>query len=427
MYYLLFLIYLIVFCVIINKIPFVKKAGLSSKLTALLFLYRIIGAISIGYISYEFAPESDYWSLHSEGILEHEILKSNPKLFLKSLFPLNNDFHVNDFHVNDFFSTTNSFWNELRNNIIIKLLAAFNFISFGNYYINALFINIFAFLGSVGLYRTLLHIYKERNNLLIFCCFLIPTTIYFSAGVHKDAIVFGALGLYSFALYFIVEEGFSYKKLVLLLTNFLILMLMRNFLLLALIPATIGFLLLKKYAISNTKILISFLVVGLAFFITAENCFPNLHPLKIITQRKTDFDNLKTANSQLDRFELKPILSSFLKNSPTALNHGFLRPYICETKNIFSFLLSLELLLFEALILIAVYFYYKNRNIQKQHFHRFLFYMLLISGIMIVTTGFIVPNYNSIARYRSLFLPYLITPILMRVYLIQKSKIKIEN
>ena len=199
---------------------------------------------------------------------------------------------------------------------------------------------------------------------------------------------------------------------------------MRNFLLLALIPATIDFLLSKKYAVSNTKILISFLFIGLVFFITAENVFPNLQPLKIITHRKADFDNLKTANSNLGSFELKPTLSSFLKNSPTAINHGFLRPYIWETKNIFSFLLGLELLLFEALILIAVYFYFKNRNKQKQHFHFLLFYMLLIAGIMIFTTGFIVPNYNSIARYRSLFLPYLLTPILMRFYLIQKSKVK---
>jgi len=408
-----------VFCIIINKIPFVKKAGLSSILIGLLFLYRIIGAISIGWISYKFAPQNDYWSLHNEGLLEFEILKSNPKLFLKGLLPV--DFNAD---INSVFSTTHSYWNELRNNIIIKLLAVLNFISFGNYYINALFLNVFAFLGSVGLYRTLLHIYKEKNNLLIFCCFLIPTTIYFSAGVHKDAIVFGALGLYSYALYFIMEEGFSYKKLILLLTIFLILMLMRNFLLLALIPATIGYILSKKYGISNTKILISFLVIGLAFFITAENFFPNLQPLKIITQRKADFANLKTANSQLDSFNLKPTLSSFLKNSPTALNHGFLRPYIWQTKNIFSFLLGLELLLFEALILTAVYFYFKNRNKQKQHFHLFLFYMLLIAGIMIVTTGFIVPNYNSIARYRSLFLPYLITPILMRLYLDQKSKLK---
>ncbi len=415
--YLFFFIYLIVFCVLINYIPFVKKAELSSKLIGLLFLYRIIGAVSIGWISYKYAPQNDYWSLHNEGLIEFNLLKSNPSFFLKGLLPIG--YNTN---VNSFFSTNHSYWNELRNNIIIKLLAVLNFISFGNYYINALFINGFAFLGSIGLYRTLLHIYKEKNNLLIFCCFLIPTTIYFSSGVHKDVIVFGALGLYSYALYFMVEEGFSYKKLVLLLSNFLILMLMRNFLFLALIPATIGFLLSKKYAVSNTKISIAFLVIGLALLTTADNFLPNLQPLKIITNRKTDFDNLKTANSQLDNFELKPTLSSFLRNSPTALNHGFLRPYIWETKNVFSFLLSLELLLFESLILIDVYFYFKNRNLQKQHFHRFLFYMLLISGIMIVTTGFIVPNYNSIARYRSLFLPYLITPILMKLYLIQKSK-----
>jgi len=405
--------------VLFNKIPFVKKAGLSTTLIGLLFLYRIIGAISIGWISYKFAPQNDYWSLHNEGLLEFELLKSNPKLFFKALLPLDSNFQFNDF-----FSTSHSYWNELRNMIIIKLLAVLNFISFGNYYINALFINAFAFIGSIGLYRIFVHLYKEKNNLLIFCCFLIPTTIYFSAGIHKDAIVFGALGLYSYALYFMAEEGFSYKKLILFISSFLILVLMRNFLLLALIPATIGFLLSKKYRISHFKILITIFVLSIISIFITENFFPKFQPLQIITQRKIDFDNLKTANSQLDSFDLKPTLSSFFKNSRIAFDHGFLRPYIWETNNIFSFLLSIELFILEVLILMWLFFSLKYGHFKKQQFQPFLFYMLLLAVIMIVTTGFIVPNYNSIARYRSLFLPYLITPILMQLYLIQKSKLK---
>jgi hypothetical protein len=417
--YLFFFIYLIVFCVFINKIPFVKKAGLGSKLIGILFLYRIIGAVSIGWISYKFAPENDYWSLHNEGLIEFNLLKSNPSFFLKGLLPFGYNLDVNSF-----FSTTHSYWNELRNNIIIKFLALLNFMSFGSYFINALFINVFAFLGSIGLYRTLVHIYKEKNNLLIFCCFLIPTTIYFSAGIHKDAVVFGALGLYSYALYFMAEEGFSYKKLILFISSFLILVLMRNFLLLALIPATIGFLMSKKYGINHFKILIAFFILGTITVVITENFFPKFHPLQIITQRKIDFDHLKLAHSQFNSFDLKPTLSSFLKNSPSALNHGFLRPYIWETSNIFSFLLSVELFIFEVLILMWLFFSLKYGHFKKQQFQPFLFYMLLIAMIMILTTGFIVPNYNSIARYRSLFLPYLITPILMNLYSIHKSKLK---
>ena len=417
--YLFFFIYLIVFCVIIYKIPFVKKTGLGSKLVGTLFLYRIIGAVLIGWISYKYAPQNDYWSLHTEGVLEYDMLKSNPKLFFKALLPLNSDSQFSSF-----FSTTHSYWNELRNNIIIKLLALLNFISFGNYYINALFINVFAFLGSIGLYRTFVHMYKAKNNLLIFCCFLIPTTIYFSAGIHKDAIVFGALGLYSYALYFMAEEGFSYKKLVLFIISFLTLVLMRNFLLLALIPATIGFLMSKKYRISHFKISIAFFILSIITIVITENFFPKFLPLQIITQRKTDFDNLRLAHSQLDTFDLKPTLTSFFKNSRIAFDHGFLRPYIWETNNIFSFLLSVELFIFEVLILMWLFFCFKYRYFKKLQFQPFQFYMLLIAVIMIVTIGFIVPNYNSIARYRSLFLSYLITPILMHCYLIQKSKVK---
>jgi hypothetical protein len=134
---------------------------------------------------------------------------------------------------------------------------------------------------------------------------------------------------------------------------------MRNFLLLALILATVGFLMSKKYGISHFKILIAFFILSTTTIVISENFFPKFQPLQIITQRKTDFDHLKLAHSQLDSFELKPTLSSFFKNSRIALNHGFLRPYIWETKNIFSFLLSVELFIFEVLILIWLFFCFK--------------------------------------------------------------------
>ncbi len=48
--------------------------------------------------------------------------------------------------------------------------------------------------------------------------FLLPSALYFSSGIHKDLFVFTMLGLFLYALYFSVQQKFTPKRVIIILS-----------------------------------------------------------------------------------------------------------------------------------------------------------------------------------------------------------------
>ena len=369
-------------------------------------MVKIFAGIAIGWISNHYYPNNDYWILNQEGLNEFAVLKNNPKAFFTNILysPYENAY-------GGFFDAVGSYWNDLKNNTISKTLALIDIFSNGNYYINSLFLNFFAFFGQVALYKIFKNIFPSKQNILIACCFLIPTTIYFSAGIHKDLFVFTALALYCYALYFMINDKLNWKRIFLIICAALVLLLMRNFLLVALIPATIGFILSSKLKFNSSLIFASTYTICIIAIWAATIFIPSRNPLKIITQRQEEFLKLPTANSQIKIDTLKPSFGSFVKNAPQAINHGLLRPYLWESKSYFSILLALELLLFQILFILMLAF--KEKKIR--FLNPFAIFGVYLALSMFIITGYIIPNTNSIVRYKSIFLPLIIAPIVCNI------------
>ena len=407
MYYLLFTFYLIISCLLITRIRFIKNAGLGSRLVLGLFLLKIFAGILIGWMSQRFYPQgNDYWGLNDAGWREYQLMLSDPKRFFTEIFisPYQNGY-------DGFFSSVGSYWNDLKNTLIGKLLAGCNIFSRGNYYINSIFFNFIGFMGHVALYRVFADIYKHKKWQVIIGCFLLPSTLYFSSGIHKDLIVFSMLGLYSYALYFPFQNKLSVKYLVTLFLTFIVLLFIRNFVAIAIILPTIAFIISNKKKWNTLAVFVSVYSIAFLMLLLLQFIRPSFQPLKIITQRQQDFLDLPYASSQLDTHILKPTLESFGRNAVQATDHALLRPYIWEYPTKFLIPLAIELFMYE-LLFIMMLIAYKKKNSPGP----FLLYGLLISFPMLLFTGYIVPNIGSIVRYRSLYLPFIITPILCNIY-----------
>ncbi|HEY8689155.1 MAG TPA: hypothetical protein VIM07_07965, partial [Chitinophagaceae bacterium] len=132
MSYLFFIIYLTLFCWLLTKIKFIKDAGLGNRLIILLFLVRIIAGAVNGYINLYHYPDTDAAAFQQDGLIEYDLLLNHPKEFLTNIFICH---HQNA----GLLDITDSFWNNLRSDLIIKLLAFFNIFSRGNFFINTLF------------------------------------------------------------------------------------------------------------------------------------------------------------------------------------------------------------------------------------------------------------------------------------------------
>ena len=418
MYYLLFTFYLAIGCLLVTRIPFIKNAGLGSRILLILFLVKILAGILIGWMSQKFYPQgNDYWGLNDAGWREYQLMLSDPKRFFTEIFisPYQNGY-------DGFFNSVGSYWNDLKNTLIGKLLACCNIFSRGNYYINSVFFNFIGFFGHVALYRVFADIYKNKKWPVIIGCFLLPSTLYFSSGIHKDLIVFSMLGLYSYALYFSLKNKLSLKYWAAVCLTFIVLLFIRNFVAIAVIPATIAFIISNKKKWNALATFASVYSIAFLMLLLLQFIKPSFQPLKIITQRQQDFLDLPYASSQIDTHVLEPTLKSFAGSSVQATDHAFLRPYIWEHPTKFLIPLAIELFIYELLFILMI-LTYKKKNTSSP----FLLFGLLISFSMLLFTGYIVPNIGSIVRYRSLYLPFIITPILCNIYLVKlRTKLHIN-
>ncbi len=409
MNYLLFAVYLIVLCWFIIRIPFIKRSGISSKVIIGLFLFKIIAGIAIGWLSLHlYGTGNDYWDMNTEAWKEYQLLITSPGKYFTNIF-------TSDYPggYSGIFSSMNSFWNDLKGNIIIKLVSVFNIFSRGDYYINSLFFNFLVFFGHVALYRVFIKVYPKRSVPAITGCFLLPSIIYFSSGIHKDGIVFLMLAVLIFCVYQSLQQGRFIKKYLLLIgISLILLFLIRHFIFIALVPALISWIVAVKLKQSPVKIFaIVYLVTGLLLF-NIDSLIKQARPLELITQKQSGYLHLEKPETEIPLTPLAPNFKSFASNAPEALNHLLLRPYVWELPVRSLLPLNIELLFYQLLFLAFIFF----RRQEPNSLHTaFIYFALFFTLTIFLLTGYIVPNLGSIVRYRSIYLPLIITPLLCSI------------
>ncbi len=404
--YLLFVVYLIVLCWLLLRVPFIKNAGINSRVLLGLFLIKIIAGIAIGWISIHiYGPGNDYWDVNDYAREEYQLLLTNPGKYFINIFT--SDYQSG---YTGIFSSYASYWNDLRSNIIIKLVSIFNFFSGGDYYINSLFFNFLVFFGHVILYRLFIKTFAGSQTWVIIGCFLLPSTLYFVSGIHKDGIVFLMLAVLIYSVHqSLTKNRFTIKRLSLIIISLLLLFLVRNFVLLALLPALFAWILTAKTKWNTALTFFGvYLLSALLFFnISAVN--KNINPPEIIVKKQTDYKSLAAANTQIELTALEPSFKSFVTNAPQALVHVLLLPYpgVQPVNALLPFSFELFFYLF---LLIRLHFFRRKDALRDNK--PFLFFLLFFTLTVFLFIGYIVPNIGSLVRYRSLYFPLVITPLL---------------
>lgn len=365
-----------------------------------------MAGLVIGWVSYYvYSPGNDYWTLNKHGWEEYQLLWNNPKEYFTNLF---HSGYSNPY--GGLFDSFGSFWNDLRNNIIIKFLSICNIFSQGNYYINSLFFNFFCFFGHVAFYRIFIQLYKNQRLLVILCTFFLPSVVYFSSGIQKDGIVFTALGVLCYATFqSLNEHRVSFIRILLILLAFIILFLIRSYVLINLLPAYIIWVLVGWFKWAPLKsFIIGYIAAGILLF-NINSVLPSVNPLKIITKRQADFMALETATTEINLDTLRPDFASFLHNAPQAYNHLLLRPYLTELPKKSMLPLNIETFIYQLLFVLFLIFRKKSESTDMSSF---IFFGVFFTLTMFLFIGYIMPNLGSLIRYRSIYIPFLITPVI---------------
>lgn len=401
MSYVFFLIYLGLFCWLLTKIKFIKEAGIEKRTILILFLIRIAAGFINGYINLYHYTGTDTASFHREGIIEYHLLLTDPKEYLTNIFKFN-------YPNSGLLDITDSFWNNLRSDVMIKLLSIFNIFSRGNFFINTLFYNFLIFFGSVYFYRIFTSLFQHKKTILVIALFLLPSLLYFTAGIHKDGLIFLGLGMVCYNIFFSIKQKITAKRILFTLLGLIIIFLLRNFVVITLLPAMVAWIIAER----NKKfVLQTFIIVYLFFIVLFFNLgaiHPSLDLPRYVSDRQIAFIQIaKEGNSSININPLFPHFRSFLNNSPQALNHTLMRPYLTEKFTFLYIPAALEIFAYESLFFIFLLFRYRNSKPGA-----FIYFCIFFSLSMFLMIGYTIPIVGAIARYRSIYFPLIILPIL---------------
>lgn len=392
MYYLLFIIYTCLFCWLIHRMRFFRSFEPGSRLLIILFLYRIAIGIASSYINMHYFEISDIVTFQNMGVKQFNLLLHSPEEYFTNI--LRDPYHQ---HYAGVFDISHSYWNNLKSNLIAKILSLFNFFSFRNFYINTLIYNFLIFFGVVALYKAFIQLFPTYRKWIIFLIFIFPTTVYFTSIMHKDGLIFLALGIIMYYISRNLHAGKYRWKIFWPLLMMILIFLLRNYVFMALIPALVAWLISRKTPQYTVAIFSIIYFTGILLFFVTGNIFPSLNFTQIVAERQHAFIQFG-GGSAIETVALQPNFLSFARFFPTAVDHAFLRPNLSDFHKLSYLPFIGETMLFICLFLLWIIFPKKTRN--RPAFYFFLFF----SVSMLLAIGYTITNLGALVRYRSLYL-----------------------
>ncbi|MEO6818544.1 MAG: hypothetical protein ABI204_02365 [Ginsengibacter sp.] len=383
---------------------FFKIEDLSTQLVILFFLFRTVVSTFYCYLIINHSISIDTRVFHQFGIEEYNLLFTNPKEYFTNLFT-----HYDSQSYSRFLDISHSFWNDLRSNIIIKMLSIMDIFSGKNLYINTLFFNFMVYFGMVALYKTFRNVYSQSKKAIIFCVFILPSALIFSSAIHRDGIILLALSIIIYSIHFGMKKmTFSKKKMLLIAVMLLLILLLRNYVFVLLVPSLCAWIL----AINKPKytLLIFSLIFGVCviFFFTSGYISPKIDLPKYVVERQEKFIEIgDSAHSSIKISLLKNSVQSFLAITPQAFDHAFLRPHLSDNSNKFYLPFAIEILFYE--IVFILFLFFRKKNILGTPI---IYFCIFFTSLMLIITGYTVPVIGAIIRYRSIYLIFLMLPIL---------------
>lgn len=407
MFYLLFIFYLVLFCWLIPRIGFFKDSGLSKFFLIGLFLTRLAAALIYGYILVYYYPLSDVAHFQTQGIQEFHLLFNHPYEYLTNIFQ---NHHSKGY--GNFLESSDSYWNDTRSNLIEKMLSIFDMFSGTNYFINTIFYNFLVFFGGVALYRVFINVFPSEKTALIVCIFLLPSAIFFSSAIHRDGLILLSLSMVIYHLYFMMKtKTYPIKKILITLFFLLLILLIRNFVFITIVPALVAWIVAQQKPRYAFQIFAGiYLFLGVLFFLSA--LLPNAYNLPAhVSSRQLEFSKLaKNGGSSININPLYPNFRSFINNLPQAFNHSFMRPYITEFLNFFYIPSGIEIIFYEILFLLFIFS--RKRKIPNSPV---IYFSVFFSGTMFLVIGYTIPIIGAIVRYRSIYFPLIMIPIVCNI------------
>lgn len=408
--------YIIVFLVLIKKIPFFKLKGLPTFFPTAAFLLKILAGITLTLIYTHYYPTrntADIFKYFDDSKVMYDAAFTNFYDFARMLTGIGND---SPYFNENYYDKMNWWYRQSAGNlyndshIIIRFNTLVRFFSFGNFHVHTIFMCFLSFAGCTALYKAFSIFIQNKEKQLFICVFLLPSVWFWSSGVLKEGIVFFAIAflLYSFFNFFVLKKYTAFYFVVFLL-GILLLFYLKFYLFASLLPALLAFIFPCK------KILLKYLLAFgfyLGFIVLISVIYPNFSPITLLSEKQQDFMELaekENAGSVVKVYKLENSYVNLLKNIPYAIKNLFLLPFVFTGKIGIELPAAVENSVFQIGLLFS--FFFRNKLTKAET--NFMWLCLSFSVFLFLLIGTTTPVLGAIVRYKTPALPFLFAVLLL--------------
>ncbi len=421
---LLTVLYAVIFILLIYKVKFFRIEGFSARVVSGVFIMKILAGIGMFFLYtyyYTDRASADIFKYFDDSKIMYDALWDKPKDFFRMVFSIGNDSP----HFDQYYYQMNNWYRQYESNIyndshtIIRINALIRLFSFGFFNVHTVFMCFISLVGLIALYRFFVPYMQHKKRLLFFAVFLIPSVVFWSSGVLKEAILIFGIGMMLFTTGQLLQKKHILLNTLFLLFSLVLLMYIKYYIFIIIIPLTIVYVWCRltsdKFAVLKyTSMAIVCIIAGL----TIHYIFPGMNMLQILAMKQNDFVGLAQATqsgSLISEDLLKPTVPDILVHTPGAFYNTLVRPYIFEANSLIILLAAIENLFIFVMIIICLIF--SSRKIS--HKSVFIFCLLFFTALYILT-GLTTPVIGAMVRYKVPAMPFMMILLFM---LLNSSKI----
>jgi hypothetical protein len=405
--------YFLFFLLLIGSRKYFRSATIPKQILLLGFSMKAFSAILFGYFyKAGILTGGDTYLYFDDGNIVYSALSIDPFIYFK-LAVGSNDFTPVPKALLPYTDAMH-FWFDSSNYFLVRLNALIRPLSFGVYNVHAI---IFAFLSFIGTY----HLYQFFENkviskrLLQFILFGIPSIVFWTSGIHKEAIVIFALGLILKNLDAIIKMNYRKSNVLFTLTGLIILGYIRIYLLAFLMPLMAAMIIYNRFELkqSSFKMFAACITVFLIVVLAIDYYMPNISFIHELIVRRAFFLNSPGKMT----FPVEGIphnMQGVLILLWEAVTNPFIRPLPKDCNVFLSYIASFE----TCVLLFVVIGLMVTVNVKKIYTNPYAIFCILFGLSTLFLIGLIVNNSGAIVRYRSIAIPF----VLIGLCLARKEK-----
>lgn len=332
--------------------------------------------------------------------METDLLLNDPALFLKSFF-------THGYAIRGgLFDSSDSYWNDLKDNVVIKLWALINIPANKEYYASIPYFNIVFLLGQMAFHKALANHAKVAPVWFFGFVFLMPSFLFWCSGPHKDGLVFAAIGVIVFVFdRWIAANRPGIVDGFLFFGAFSALFAIKNYMALLLVPCLFAWWLSVRAQLSVFWAFAGVFAAGAVLVTIVASLFPCADPLVFLSRKQNSFLLLK-GNSAINVPPLRPTLASVAAYFPTAIDIGLFRPKLNELKGPAYWMAYLETIVYQTLAISLFFFRKQLERVPAIFAACFVFGMCVL-----LLDGYTVTFIGAMVRYRGIVLPLIVGPL----------------